>query len=154
MALTDADVDVRPASFEDLPRVAELFTQLGYPAALQELAVRWRDRADAADSVTLVAEAQGGVVGVLVLHWIWPLHVAQRWARISALVVDERVRGAGVGSALRGRAEREAVQAGCARIGLSSHDSRTRAHQFYLRHGVCEVRKRCVKKCAHGSALS
>lgn len=128
--------------------MAELFGQLGYPTTVADLERRWRDRLAAADIRAIVAEDAGGVIGVLVLHLIAPLHESRKWAMISALVVDEAVRGSGAGALLLSYAEQEALRGGCAHIELSSSESRVRAHQFYLRHGFAEVRKRFVKRYA------
>ena len=139
-------MNVRHAHAPDLVRMAELFTQLGYPVSLTELEQRWQNQALPPATRTLVAEHAGQVIGLLVLHMIAPLHVARKWAIISAFIVDQSARGKGAGALLLAHAEQEAVRDGCAHIELSSNESRTRAHQFYLDQGFSEVRKRFVKK--------
>lgn len=130
----------------DVPAVAALFGQLGYPTGAQ--ALRARADAGARDAATqvLVAEADGRVAGVLSMHVFAPWHVATRWALVSALVVDESARGGGAGAALLAAAELRAREAGCSHVELSSNERRTRAHAFYERQGYAEVRKRFVKR--------
>ena len=137
---------VREAQFSDLPHMAKLFFQLGYPSTLADLEQRWQRQADVSDTHTFIAEDDKKVIGVLVLNFIAPLHALRRWALISALVVDESIRSKGAGAALLEHAEQEATRAACSHIELSSSESRTRAHQFYLRHGFIEIRKRFVKR--------
>jgi GNAT superfamily N-acetyltransferase len=130
----------------DIPAVAALFGQLGYPT--EPAALRARADAGARDPATrvLVAEVDGRVAGVLAIHVLAPWHVATRWALVSALVVDESVRGGGTGAALLAAAEAHARAAGCSHVELSSNERRTRAHAFYERAGFAEVRKRFVKR--------
>lgn len=137
---------IRAARPGDAPALAALFGQLGYPSTAD--AVRSRlagPGADRAQVLVAEAEAEAGVVGLIVVNLVAPLHVAGLWALVSALVTDEAARGSGVGAALLDAAERLARERGCIRMELSSSEYRTRAHAFYLRHGFAEVRKRFVK---------
>ncbi|MFC5460824.1 GNAT family N-acetyltransferase [Massilia niabensis] len=138
-------VSIRLARPEDAAAVAALFRQLGYPSTADE--VRERLLEHGGDTVrALVAEHEGKVAGIIVVNLIAPLHVADRWALVSALATNEAIRGAGIGAALLGEAERFAREQGCSRIELSSSESRTRAHAFYVQNGFGEVRKRFVKQ--------
>lgn len=134
---------IRAAAPADAEVLAGLFGQLGYPSTAGEVRGRLLERGDAAR--TLVAEAGGRLCGVIVVNLVAPLHVAGRWALVSALVIDEAARGGGIGAALLDEAERTAREQGCVRMELSSSESRTRAHAFYRRQGFGEVRKRFVK---------
>ena len=139
-------MNVCDAQFSDLPRIALLnFCHRCRVPQLRKQQ-RWLATAVASSIHTFVIKDEANVIGVLVLNFIEPLHESCRWAVISALVVDESIRGAGAGAALLEHAENEAIRSGCAHIELSSSESRTRAHQFYLRHGFIEIRKRFVKK--------
>jgi len=182
---THTHMQVRQAVAHDLPRLSELFAQLGYPVATAQLARRWvarladgqtkayvalaapevpstRGAANAAhaqahphahrQSHTAHGSARPGdssaVIGLLVMHLVEPLHEDGLWGLISALVVDETVRGSGAGALLMAQAERDALAAGCSHIELSSSESRSRAHEFYHRQGYHEVRQRLVKTLA------
>ncbi len=126
--------------------MAHLFTQLGYAAEADELLPRLLGH-DVATRVLLAEQAEQAerVVGVLVWHWLQPLHVAPAWGLISALVVDDGARGGGIGAALLCEAERQAREAGCSQLELSSSIKREDAHRFYLAQAYQERPKRFVK---------
>ena len=82
--------------------------------------------------VELVAgERSGRVVGCVTVHLFQALHTSEPTAWLTAVVVDEDVRGKGVGSALVRRAEEWAIQHGAHRISLTSALRRKEAHEFY-----------------------
>jgi GNAT superfamily N-acetyltransferase len=137
---------IRPARPDDAGALGALFGQLGYPASEQEVRARLEARGGPGNALSLVAELDGTVGGVIVFHLLEPLHVPGRWARVSSLVVCEALRGGGIGAALLAAAEALAWEAGCGHVELSSNEGRTRAHAFYARQGFEEVRKRFVKR--------
>jgi len=136
---------VRTARIDDAERIATLFGQLGYPNDAAQLTARLADSAADESRQVLVADDDGTVSGVAVLHVMTPLHLPHSWALLSALVVDDSRRSAGVGAALMQAAQAHAAQRGCAQLELSSSITRTRAHQFYERQGYREKRVRFVK---------
>ena len=136
---------IRRAGSADLPRLASLFGQLGYPNTVAELEERWPDfigrQADC-----WVAVDGGTVIGVLAQNYVLPLNTAAQYAVVSAFVVDEAVRRCGAGKALMRQAEQEAVARGCTHTELSSSMRRPVAHLFYEGYGYVEVPKRFVKE--------
>jgi GNAT superfamily N-acetyltransferase len=134
---------IRSPEAADGMAIAHLFSQLGYPAEGGDVTARLLAPDPA--SAVLLASLADKVVGVLVWHRLAPLHVAPAWGLISALVVDEGARGAGVGAALLKRAEQMARAAGCAQLELSSSLKREAAHRFYLAQAYQERPKRFVK---------
>lgn len=136
---------IREAASADLERIAALFGQLGYPNDAAQLARRLA-AVPAGDTMrVLVAQEGDTVAGVAVVHVMAPLHVPERWALLSALVVDDAQRSGGIGAALLQAAEAFAREHGCAQLELSSNVARTRAHRFYERQGYREKRMRFVK---------
>lgn len=136
---------IRDAAPGDLERIAVLFGQLGYPNDAGQLARRLA-AVPAGDTMrVLVAQEGDTVAGVAVVHVMAPLHVPERWALLSALVVDDGQRSGGLGAALLQAAETFAREHGCAQLELSSNVARTRAHRFYERQGYREKRMRFVK---------
>lgn len=136
---------IREAASADVERIAALFGQLGYPNDAAQLARRLA-AVPAGDTMrVLVAQEGGTVAGVAVVHVMAPLHVPERWALLSALVVDDGQRSGGIGAALLQAAEAFARQHGCVQLELSSNAARTRAHRFYERQGYREKRMRFVK---------
>ncbi|UBH26135.1 GNAT family N-acetyltransferase [Aeromonas enteropelogenes] len=138
------NLQFRSAQPADGATLAPLFVQLGYPADGDQLVVRLL-HPDSATSVLLAILADS-VVGVLVWHRLQPLHVAPAWGLISALVVEERARGEGVGAGLLAYAEAQARAAGCSQLELSSSLKREGAHRFYLAQNYQERPKRFVKQ--------
>lgn len=127
-----APVRVRPMVHSDLEAVAALSAQLGYPVAHDALAHYFELIQEAPENALFVAEETSDeqVVG-----WV---HVAGRisldtgpFAQISGIVVDERVRGRGVGRALMATAEAWAAARGYDVMRLWSNVVRERAHRFY-----------------------
>ena len=143
MQIFPAPLVIRAPLSSDATAMAHLFTQLGYAAEADELLPRLLGQ-DAATRVLLAEQAER-VVGVLVWHWLQPLHVAPAWGLISALVVDDGARGGGIGAALLCEAERQAREAGCSQLELSSSIKREAAHRFYLAQAYQERPKRFVK---------
>lgn len=137
---------IRAAGVNDISSLQTLFQQLGYQTDPENLK---RHINEATNSFkVLVAEAEQGVCGVIVVNFITPVHEPGLWALISALVINESARGTGIGQQLLIAAERLALEKGCTQIELSSSERRVRAHNFYENNGYKEVRKRFVKLLA------
>ena len=125
---------VRRATLEDAERIARLAGQLGYPATAGETAERLAAIVGDGQHAVLMADAGGvleGWVHVLVSRSL----LAERRAEIAGLVVDENLRGRGIGQALVEEAERWARENGCRSVRLHSNVLRPRAHAFYERLG-------------------
>ena len=139
-------VTTRTANEADAPDLLALFQQLGYSVDLDDLRALLRE--DNPYRYTLVALVEEQLSGVIVVNLLEPMHEKGRWGLISALVIDESCRGAGVGRVLLLDAERIAAARGCTQIELSSSERREQAHQFYQNNGYREVRKRFLKSLA------
>ena len=136
-------LSIRMAGTDDAAVLAELATQLGYPAAATQILDRLaRVLAENAGAVFVAVDRRDQVLG-------WT-HVATRvqledapFAELAGLVVDVGARCAGVGAALLEAAEDWARGQGLAQLRVRSNVVRERAHRFYLREGYAE-RKRQV----------
>ena len=135
----ESGVLIRPANFADAADVARLLDQLGYPATTGEVATRFGYWLSDPMSGILVAEAASRVVAVLSMHAIPDLKRTGRWLRIESLVVDESLRGTGIGRRLVEAAEAAARDWDCLAIEITSKRSRADAHAFYLRLGYADV---------------
>lgn len=119
----------------DAPAVAELATQLGYPARAEEIAERMsRVAAGGADVALLVADDHERVVAWAHVELRDTL-VAPPAAQLMALVVADGERDRGVGRALLQATESWALDHGCATLLVATRITRTRAHRFYRREG-------------------
>ena len=136
---------LRAARPADAAPIAELLGQLGYPVAPDVLVHRVeRLAASTADEIWL-AEEDAEVVGLAGLHVSDSLEHDGPVAKISALIVDERLRGKGIGAALVDAAEDEARRRGCVLIFLTTAERRKEAHGFYRRLGFEETGRRFAK---------
>jgi GNAT superfamily N-acetyltransferase len=120
---------------EDAEAVARLATQLGYPATAEQIRGRLRVLDGSDDARVFVAEDTDGTA----VGWV---HVFGRRllesdpdAEIGGLVVDERLRGRGIGAALMASAEAWARERGYGAVSLRTNVIRTEAHEFYKRLG-------------------
>jgi GNAT superfamily N-acetyltransferase len=127
-------IALRKMADGDVPAVAALCGQLGYPSSEADVAARWRQLASQTRDRVLVAVIGGAVVGWIHLH-VWVGLESGPDIEIGGLVVDEQHRGAGVGRLLMKEAEDWARHQGCRRIRLRSNVVRTAAHAFYQRIG-------------------
>ena len=123
---------IRSAEPRDHATLAALIGQLGYTATAGEVADRLADM-EAEGLLVLVAELGGAVVGCLSTSIMRVLHRPAPVGRISMMVVEETLRGRGIGAELVRAAERELAARGCRMIEVTSNARRTEAHRFYER---------------------
>jgi GNAT superfamily N-acetyltransferase len=144
MTASTSPPSIRPARAKDAAVLAELATQLGYPA-------------DAAKMCDRLARVRGGHAGEVfvavdlhdrVLGWT---HVVPRlqledapFAELAGLVVDVGARGRGAGALLLRAAEDWARTQGFAQLRVRSNVVRERAHRFYLCAGYAERKRQVV----------
>lgn len=135
---------MRDAGVEDAAALAPLLASLGYPDEPAAIAARIAAVIGAGDRI-LLAEEDGAIVGFSVLHVTPMLHKPYPIGRITAFVVDEALRGRGIGARMVAASEEALFAAGCGAIELTSAAHRTGAHHFYERLGYSEKRMRFWK---------
>lgn len=135
---------IRPARDDDADRVAELCGQLGYAANAAEVRGRIAAlRRSLSHGVFVADDPERGVVGwihVLTAHRV----ESPSFAEIGGLVVDDAVRGRGVGAALVARAREWAVEGGLARLRVRTREDRADARAFYARLDFVEIKTQAV----------
>jgi ribosomal protein S18 acetylase RimI-like enzyme len=134
-------IRIRPMRAADAARVAELTTQLGYPVATDELALRFADVGIRDDHELLVAvDPSDSSIGWIhvALH---PTLEVSGTAVINGLVVDESARSGGIGRELVDAAEAWARARGATSIVVRTRSTRERAHRFYRRIGFVEIKR-------------
>jgi N-acetylglutamate synthase-like GNAT family acetyltransferase len=138
-------VTIRDAVEADIPTIARLLGQLGYPADEQAVSRRFaRIEASPADRL-FVADLDGQVVGLAGIHVSPSLEHDGDSAKVSAIVVDEAARRRGLGCALLEAVEAEARARGCVLVFLTTAERRAEAHEFYRRLGWDETGRRFAK---------
>ena len=139
---------IRDATPDDATAIGELMTELGYPTSTEAM----RDRLNAlvADSsyVTLVADIDDQVVGMIGGNTGRYYEKDGVYARLLVLAVSSASRGSGIGALLVAALERWAASRGARDIIVNSAFHRTRAHAFYERLGYVGTGVRLVKTLA------
>ncbi|MBN1260568.1 MAG: GNAT family N-acetyltransferase [Anaerolineae bacterium] len=124
------DVVIRLACGDDIPRLAELCEQLGYPAVEEEVHRRFQRLVAEPTHAVYVAEVSTQVVGWIHLYDYTTLMI-EPLAMVGGLVVDAAYRGLGIGRRLMTHAEQWALDHGCTTVYLKSNAIRVAAHAFY-----------------------
>jgi GNAT superfamily N-acetyltransferase len=150
-------VGVRAARSEDWSAVAALLVELGRGVAAGTAEdsthrMQFGGHLRRLDSVTLVAELDGEVVGVVDMEYHQRLGDHRPQARVNDLVVTERARREGVGTQLLGRAEALARKRGCFRMALVTAGWRDATIAFYAREGWADYGRWFVKPLIEGVA--
>lgn len=128
-------IEVRPCTPEDAAAVSALLGELGYEASSQAAADRVRQLNATGSDPTFIAGEDGRPLGLIALHLCHMIQYQAPVARITALVVDQRVRRRGIGRLLIDHALRWAEERGCEFVELTSALNRAEAHTFYCELG-------------------
>ena len=134
---------IRDAAIGDAEALAGLEAQLGYPSSGAEIGARLGKYEGKAEERLLVAEVEGLVVAwtsiALADHFYTPLYV-----EISGLVVDEKLRGHGIGALLIREVKKWAESKGVGIVRLRANVIRKDAHRFYEREGFRKAKEQFV----------
>lgn len=126
---------VRPMTSAEAEEVAALCSQLGYPASPAEVAHRLSLLDGHEDSAAFVAEdSDESIAGWIQVAGRVLLETAP-YAEVGGLIVDERLRGQGIGRMLLDAAEAWAQRRGYDELRLRSNIVREDAHAFYAHLG-------------------
>jgi GNAT superfamily N-acetyltransferase len=115
---------------EDLPALADLCTQLGYPSTTEEVKRRLKTILEQTGHAVFVAEVDGQAAGWIHVYASQTVE-SEPCAEIGGLVVDKTHRGQGLGRALLAEAEMWARQEGISEVRVRSNVIRREAHRFY-----------------------
>src|SRR5688500_13918429 len=136
---------IRRTEPRDVEALARLIGQLGYEVGECDVSERLAVML-AEGRLVLVAERDGAVVGCLSTSVMRVLHRPAPVGRISMMVVDEAVRGLGIGAALVRAAENALAAQGCYMVEVTSNARRIEAHRFYERLGYERTSVRLAKE--------
>lgn len=137
---------IRAAIPSDAEAIARLLEQLGYPALAHDIPARLERIAAHGRAAVFLAEQDGKPVGLATSHIITPINHPNDVAWLTSLVIDESVRGTGVGRALVGAVEEFARAMGCKRLSVTTAEHRTGAQALYPRLGFEYTGRRFGKK--------
>jgi len=122
---------VRGAGQQDVPALARLAGELGYPSTEAQISVRLkRVLSDPEHAIFVAEDATGQVAGWLHV-FINKLLESDARAEIGGLVADPAKRRQGIGRALMQRAEQWSRERGLSAVSLRTNSKRIDAHKFY-----------------------
>lgn len=133
-ASVNRSLEIRSATLPDTPALSRLFDELGYPAPAETIAARLAVLNRLGETL-LVAARGTEVLGFVSVHVTPVLHRPTSVGRMTALIVEEKSRGQGIGRALVAAAEKHLIEKGCALVEVTSNQKLTAAHAFYERLG-------------------
>ncbi|MCP2266674.1 L-amino acid N-acyltransferase YncA [Promicromonospora thailandica] len=137
--ITGVSADVRPATDDDVDAVVDLFRQYlrFYDQEVPDAEARayLTARRDAGDSVLLVAEADGGLVGFAQSYPTWSsVSLSRSWV-LNDLFVTPAARGTGAARALVQDTCRRAKEDGAIRVSLATAWDNVAAQGLYESEG-------------------
>ena len=141
----DTEAIIRAARGSDAFAVTALLVELDCEVAQEDVERRLVRLVRSPSDRVFVAQMQGEVVGLLVVH-LAPLLHRDTSARITAFVVNAEYRGRGIGGALLREAEAWVRARGCTQIEVTSGDHHIQSHSFYEHHGYRLDDRRFVKE--------
>jgi GNAT superfamily N-acetyltransferase len=107
--------------------------------------MHWDAWSAAGNSALVLARNDDALAAVVTLHCMTVLHRPRPVGRITALVVEETMRGQGIGRALVNAAEVAPTSAGCGLLEITSNARLVDAHAFYERLGYERTSVRLAK---------
>jgi len=132
---------IRPCRQEDISELSRLYHQLQPTdsTTLEELTSSLAAITEYPGCGVFVAEVDGRVAGVYTLYMLPNMTRNGRpVAILENIVVDEALRGHGIGRAMLEFARGQAQARGCYKLSLTSNAVRTEAHEFYRRCGMVQ----------------
>ena len=136
---------IRRATKDDAAELARLFSELGHPTSEHGISSTWESWSDAGNVALVCDQSKTELAGVATLNQMHVLHRPKPVGRISALTVDARMRGKGIGRALVAMAEATLAQSGCGLLEITSNSRLIEAHKFYEHLGYQRTSIRLAK---------
>ncbi len=134
---------LRNALPSDAPALADLSGQLGYPSEESDILARLNDLSVRNENLVLVAELNGQVVAWIHAFIAYRLE-SPAFVEIAGLVVDQRLRGSGIGGQLVSASVQWAKTLGFPQVRVRSNTVREDTHQFYLHLGFSKSKSQIV----------
>ena len=135
--MNDNTTIIRLATAKDVPDLATLMNELGYPTTVVDMQQRFDLLQSHADYLTWVAVCNNQVAGMIGLVRNIYYEKNGLYIRVGALVVNKAFRKMGLGRCLLQKATDWAIESGIKQIYLTSgnREERIDAHAFYKHQG-------------------
>jgi len=152
--MTSGDLVVRRATPGDAPRIAELYFSLTNDPNINVQSARIADLTYDVRTALFVCEYLGEVCATaLVSLCADVMYGRQPYAVVENVVVDDALRGMGIGSLLLNHIEAFCLTSDCSKIMLMSSIHRQEAHRFFERSGYTGSKKRGFVKYRSSMSL-
>ncbi|MDP4089402.1 MAG: GNAT family N-acetyltransferase, partial [Bacillota bacterium] len=127
------DITIRNSRQEDFQDITVLFRQLwpGKELNTDDLSVVYNRGLSSVTDKYLSVEAEGRVIGFCAMSVVNNFWQAGHIAYVYAMIVDEPLRGRGIGRNILEKAFEIAKAEGCRKMELDSAFHRVKAHEFY-----------------------
>jgi len=139
----EKDIIIRDAKMDDSKDLAILAGQLGYPCTENEVRTRIVPYLNNKNSRIVVAEIDNKVVGWTSLDVVEHFYM-EKYISISGLVIDERLRGLGIGHKIINESITWTKGKKINIIKLSANVIRKDAHKFYEKNGFKKIKEQYV----------
>ncbi len=137
---------IRKAEKADLNKLIPLLAELGYQISEGDFEIQASTYINSEECELLVAHyGEGNLSGFVAGHLFPLIHQPGQVGRIMALIVGEKFRSQGVGSALLESLEFWFRENECMRFEVNSGDHREVAHEFYQSKGYRVDERRFIK---------
>ena len=141
--MNDNNISITPAEVNDSKRITELCIQLGYMAELNEITERLLKLISKEGTILYVAKQNGRILGWAQASIRSAIETGE-FVEITGLVVDESVRGKGIGKSLVIKIEEWSKKLGYDFLRVRTNIIRTETHLFYRGIGFEEKKKQTV----------
>lgn len=141
-------IQIRPFTSEDIESITELMNDLGYPTSVDKMKQRMSFIEAEPNYNTFVATIERSVVGIIGICKVFYYEDDGCATQIIALVTKKELEGQGIGTALIMYVEQWAEEHNSNTLYLTSGNKaeRSRAHEFYKKHGFEVTGYRFVKR--------
>ncbi len=139
-------VTLREPKPADAPAIAALLGELDYPSTAKQAAERIERIAADPSTLVLVAESEGELAGLAVLHVQNLVERDEPGCELAGMVVGARFRRRGIGEQLMQAIEDEARLRGAKTLVLNTAHRRVDAHGFYEALGYEHTGRRYAKQ--------
>jgi len=133
-----SNFSLRNAQRSDAKRISELLAQLGYETAADQVEGLLL-KSDTANEAHYVAVQNETVIAVFSLIYFNYFPSAERFCRLTALVVDKSLRGTGIGSNIIKAIQSIAKENNCDVLEITTSFRRVKTHEFYEKCGFTKT---------------